>query len=246
MKAPAADQTRLLVVQEHDKTLHQLAHKLATLPAIASQAQAEELFEQLGELVAGAGAAVHDIQRELTAVEDEVTKVEQRRRRDTERLESGGGTSRELQALTAEVEALDRRRDVLEDSQLEVMERLEEATNQANELRQRQDKAASDVAAAAAQLAEQSKIIAADQAAELALRTVAAEGLDEALMVLYERLRERLGGVGAAALLARRCDGCRLEVTPVFLAEIRGSADDVVLRCEECSRILVRGPGSGL
>ena len=246
MKAPVADQVRLLVVQEHDVALHQLAHQLLTMPAKAELAEADAAKDRISEVLATAGAAAHDVQRELTAVEDEVTKVEQRRRRDLERLESGGGTSRELQALTAEVEALERRRDVLEDSQLEVMERLEEAQGRVSQLEAELAKGQAKVIALAEQVAEATAVIETEQATQAAARAAAADGLDEAMMALYERIRERLGGVGAAGLVARRCDGCRLQTTPAYLAVIRQSAADEVVRCEECGRILVRSQDSGL
>ena len=61
----------------------------------------------------------------------------------------------------------------------------------------------------------------------------------------YERLRTQ-HGVGAAALRAGRCEGCHLSLNTVDLARIRAAAPDEVLRCEECRRILVRTPESGL
>ena len=53
-------------------------------------------------------------------------------------------------------------------------------------------------------------------------------------------------GVGAAALLRRRCQGCHLELSGADLMAVREAADDEVLRCEECGRILVRTDDSGL
>jgi predicted nucleic acid-binding Zn-ribbon protein len=47
-------------------------------------------------------------------------------------------------------------------------------------------------------------------------------------------------------LRAGRCEGCHLTLNTVDLNEIRTSAPDEVIRCEECRRILVRTPESGL
>ena len=66
------------------------------------------------------------------------------------------------------------------------------------------------------------------------------------LLALYEKLRADHNGVGAAALRQRRCEGCRMELTPTDIGRIRDAAPDAVLRCEECRRILVRTPESGL
>jgi len=66
------------------------------------------------------------------------------------------------------------------------------------------------------------------------------------LLSLYERVRAASGGVGAARLYQRRCEGCRLELNATERGRIRAAPDDAVIRCEECGRILVRTPDSGL
>ena len=70
--------------------------------------------------------------------------------------------------------------------------------------------------------------------------------IPEPLLSLYERLREQKNGVGAAALRARRCGGCSLQIDNQELAAIATKPSDEVLRCEECGRILVRTSESGL
>jgi predicted nucleic acid-binding Zn-ribbon protein len=60
------------------------------------------------------------------------------------------------------------------------------------------------------------------------------------LLALYDRIRERNGGIGAAKLEGKRCSGCQLEATPSALTHYRDAPADEVLRCEECDRILVR------
>jgi len=52
--------------------------------------------------------------------------------------------------------------------------------------------------------------------------------------------------MGAAPLLRGQCQGCRLTLPPNDLATFRAAPEDEVLRCEECRRILVRRPDSGL
>ncbi len=59
-------------------------------------------------------------------------------------------------------------------------------------------------------------------------------------------MRAQYGGLGAAALRAKKCEGCRLEINGADLRELAALPEDEVLRCPECSRILVRTPESGL
>src|SRR5438105_13120023 len=78
-----------------------------------------------------------------------------------------------------------------------------------------------------------------------AQRSNAAAEVPADLLALYDQIR-KTKGVGAAALRAGRCEGCHLSLDTVDLNVIRASAPDEVVRCEECRRILVRTPESGL
>ncbi len=77
-------------------------------------------------------------------------------------------------------------------------------------------------------------------------REVIAASVPADLLKLYEKLREQQGGVGAAKLYQRTCQGCRQELAITELAEIRKAPSDTVVRCENCRRILVRTSESGL
>ena len=66
------------------------------------------------------------------------------------------------------------------------------------------------------------------------------------MLTMYEKIRASSGGVGAAELRQRRCGGCRLELNNVEINELRDADPDVVMRCDECRRILVRTAESGL
>nr|WP_239106461.1 C4-type zinc ribbon domain-containing protein [Streptomyces rubrogriseus] len=77
-------------------------------------------------------------------------------------------------------------------------------------------------------------------------REVVAGSVPDDLLKLYDKLREQQGGVGAAKLYQRSCQGCRQELAITELSEIRSAAPDTVVRCENCRRILVRTADSGL
>jgi predicted nucleic acid-binding Zn-ribbon protein len=145
-----------------------------------------------------------------------------------------------------ELVSLERRIGELEDIELEIMEQLEEAQGELDRLTGRLaeiDERATALAAArdekAGGLQTEAETVARD-------RKVAAEGMPEPLMTLYEKLRAQKGGVGAAALRARRCGGCSLELTAADLGVIAKAPSDEVIRCEECNRILVRTSESGI
>jgi uncharacterized protein len=192
------------------------------------------------ELVA-AETEAGDLQREQKKADADVEQVKARRSRDQQRLDAGRVSSpKELEGLQHEIASLDRRISDLEDAELEVMEKLETAEARVTELRGR----AAEFSGRRAEL-ESSRDAATkeldEQRAGLAEQRTAVEAeLPAELVATYVKLRERLGGIGAAQLQGKRCTGCRMELNAADLGRIAAAAPDAVLRCEECGRILVR------
>jgi hypothetical protein len=244
--AAPQDQWRLLDVAGNDTKLGQLVHRRRTLP---EHAEVERLAKRLGQLsdeLVAARSRAGDIARELSKAEADVEQVRQRAARNRARLESGQGSPKDLQAIQHELESLAQRQSVLEDAELEVMERLEEAQGAVTALeaeRERDEAEQTDVTAR-----RDAALASVDDEAEAVRRARedAVAGLPADLMALYEKIRASTGGAGAARLRARRCEGCRIEMTAVGMGRIRNAPDDEVLRCEDCGRILVRTPDSGL
>ncbi len=244
--AAPQDQWRLLDVQAHDTRLSQLAHKRRTLPEHAELQKLQQRRRVLADDLVAAGTVASDLGRELSKAEADVEQVRSRVARNTARLEAGQGSAKDLQALQHELGTLGDRQRVLEDAELEVMEKLEAAQGQVGELEQ----AAGELDGEIAELERRRDRTMADiddeAGREQGARADAAAGLPGDLLALYEKVRDAHGGVGAARLYQRRCEGCRLELNPTDIGRIRSAGADAVLRCEECGRILVRTPDSGL
>jgi predicted nucleic acid-binding Zn-ribbon protein len=148
--------------------------------------------------------------------------------------------------MLGELESLQRRIADLEDTEIEVMERLETAqsgldarTRELEEIDAKSTALESARAEKAADLERSLEEVAAQ-------RSGLAADVPDDLLSLYTKLREQKGGVGAAALRRKECTGCRLTLNPSDLARITAAPSDEVIRCEECSRILVRTGESGL
>jgi predicted nucleic acid-binding Zn-ribbon protein len=190
---------------------------------------------------------VEDLTAEQAKVDADVEAVRTRRTRDRDRMDQGlVSNPKDLQRMQHELESLERRISSLEDQELEVMEQLEEAQRAHDDLRAKVDEADEQLATLTAARDEKAAALDADLAEVEASRAPALAGMPEDLLALYDRLREQKGGVGAAALRARECGGCRLSLDPAELSRIRGAGPDEVIRCEECQRILVRTSESGL
>jgi predicted nucleic acid-binding Zn-ribbon protein len=186
-----------------------------------------------------------DIQREIARSESDVQQVRDRAARNQSRLDAGTGTAKDLQALQHELESLARRQTELEDVELEIMERAENAESDVKELERGRGELTTRITAL--EEARDAKLadLATEEAAVSAPRSGLVDELGPELVTLYEKIRTS-SGTGAAALSRRKCGGCQLELNQVDLDRIRAAAADEVLRCEECRRILVRTAESGL
>nr|WP_134009998.1 C4-type zinc ribbon domain-containing protein [Streptomyces sp. 846.5] len=247
MNAAPADQIRLLDLQALDSRLDQLAHRSNTLPEHADIQQRSTDLTELRSLTVAAETQLSDTQRELVKAEQDVDQVRTRAARNQQRMDSGSvGSAKDLANLQHEVGALAKRQSDLEDVVLEIMERLETGQARVSEMTARRDDAQHSLAEAEARRdAAQAEI---DAEAEKVTRERAAIAavIPADLLKLYTRLRETQGGTGAARLYQRRCEGCRVEFATADLRTIRAAAPDEVVRCENCSRILIRTSDSGL
>ncbi|MEU8581675.1 zinc ribbon domain-containing protein [Streptomyces abikoensis] len=247
MNAAPADQIRLLDLQALDVRLTQLAHKRKSLPEHAEIVSLEGDLAQHRDLLVAAQTEESDCAREQAKAEQDVDQVRQRAARDQQRLDSGAGMSpKDLEKLQHEIASLAKRQGDLEDVVLEVMERREAAAERATELTGRVASVQAKVDDAVARRDAATATIDAEVATVTKEREVVAGSIPADLIKLYDRLREKQGGVGAARLYQRRCEGCQLELDITELNEVRKAAKDEVVRCENCSRILVRTSDSGL
>jgi predicted nucleic acid-binding Zn-ribbon protein len=246
VKADPESQRRLLDLQAIDLALAQLAHRRRALP---EHAQIDKLARELSTMEderIRAQVAVDDLDRDIARFERDIEQVRARKAKDQQRLDSGSGPARELEALQHELETLNRRQGELEDAELELMEQRETAQAVVDDVearltstratRERTEQTRDEILAG----------IAKDEEFRQSGRKPLAADLPADLIALYDKIRESSGGIGAAMLRSGRCEGCRLELAGQEKAAVRAAAPDEVVRCEECRRILVRTAESGL
>jgi hypothetical protein len=201
--------------------------------------------KSLDDDITRAAVEVSDLEAEQRKADADVDLVRQRAVKDRELLETIND-AKQLSNLQHELESLARRQSELEDVELEVMERLDSAQKSHAAMLAERATLAADLDVAKTALDNALADLADEEGIATASRAAAAEGVPADLLALYDKLRADNGGIGAAALQRGRCEGCRIELTPVDLGRIREAPEDEVIRCEECRRILVRTPESGL
>lgn len=222
-------------------------HKRRNLPEHVELERLNADLAQLRDLLVAAQTQESDTAREQTKAEQDVDQVRQRSVRDQQRLDSGAVASpKDLENLQREIVSLGKRQSDLEDVVLDVMERRETAQQRIVELTGRLESVQAKVAETEARKAEALQEIDTESSTAAKERQVIAGSVPDDLLKLYDKLRAQQGGIGAARLYQKRCEGCRLELNITELNEVRAAPADTVVRCENCRRILVRTADSGL
>lgn len=241
MKASASDQRSILDIQRLDQQSASLSHKAANLPELAELVSTTVKSNNARDLRIAAETELSDIKRELLRAEADVEQIVSRITRDETRLNAGTATPKELEQLQHELGTLGARRSELEEVELEIMMRIEAITERIDHLKSEEATYASVIADleirkenAMATINNELDAIAKDRAQTL-------QGIDTALIELYEKIRANTGGTAAAAIVGGSCSGCNLSINTVELKRMSELPDDEVVRCEECRCILVRG-----
>ncbi|GAA2562334.1 zinc ribbon domain-containing protein [Pseudonocardia hydrocarbonoxydans] len=245
MKAEPAVQRRLLDLADVDTELTRLAHRRTSLPEHAELTAAEAAVRTAKDAVVEAETNAGDLDRDIRRIERDVEGVRTRTARDNQLLAGSGIGARQATELQHELETLARRQSVLEDEQLEIMEQREALEAHLGHARATLDAAEKEVAVILERRDTALLDIDAGETGRRRARDEVVATLPDDLLALYERLRSR-NGTGAALLLARRCQACRLDVDRTAISALKAAAPDAVVHCEECGVILVRTAESGL
>ena len=240
MQASTEQQSLILELQLLDNEIMQSNTKLKSLPEIEQLLHIEKRVTAANDELAVVKSEADQIALELRRGEVDVETVTDRITKDEARLSSGNATPKELEQLQHEVESLKERQEALEEIELEIMIRNDAVIARSNtlttdlaSLQTLKDEISGRLQSATDEI---NKVIADKNTA----RNLVAGKIEKALIDLYEKIRGNAGGVGAAALVGNKCNGCNLAINAVEMDRIKSLAKDELLRCEECRRILVR------
>ena len=240
MQASVAQQSLILELQSLDNEIMQANTKLKSLPEIEQLLHIDKRITTATDELAVVKAEADQIALELRRGEVDVETVTDRIKKDEARLASGNATPKELEQLQHEVGTLKKRQEHLEEIELEIMIRSDAIVARSNtlntdlaSLQTLKDEISGRLKTATDEI---NKVIADKNTA----RNLVANQIEKPLLDLYEKIRGNGGGVGAAALVGNKCNGCNLAINAVEMERIKSLGKDELLRCEECRRILVR------
>jgi uncharacterized protein len=153
---------------------------------------------------------------------------------------------KDVQALETELAALRKRLFDLEEIEISVMEKLEEAESAVSAASTERDAIAGRITeteqARDTQLGDLDR-----QLGELKRdRAAVSASVAEDLIALYEKRRVAGHGNAAALLRARTCSGCTMTLTGSDLEAVRRAPADDVVFCPDCGAVLVRTEESGI
>jgi predicted nucleic acid-binding Zn-ribbon protein len=240
MQASVAQQSLILELQSLYNEIMQANTKLKSLSEIEQLLHIDKRITTATDELAVVKAEADQIALELRRGEVDVETVTDRIKKDEARLASGNATPKELEQLQHEVGTLKKRQEHLEEIELEIMIRSDAIVARSNtlntdlaSLQTLKDEISGRLKNATDEI---NKVIADKNTA----RNLVANQIEKPLLELYEKIRGSGGGVGAAALVGNKCNGCNLAINAVEMERIKSLAKDELLRCEECRRILVR------
>lgn len=239
-KAPVDDQFELLELQQLDNFLAVATRTFEQTLKHPDLATARAKLRAAMEHLEHAQAKVAEEADQEQSIEDQIASVEARIAKDQRALDAGSGSAETLTNLQHEIDSLRAKKAQLEAAELEVMDGSEK--HQA-EL----EKAKSKVAHAEKELknTEDNLRVTLAEVQSKARHTQEerqriADMIDPELLALYEKIRARNGGLGAARLFKGVSEGSGMRLSPGDLATINKAADDDVVICPDSGVILVR------
>ncbi|WP_227983307.1 zinc ribbon domain-containing protein [Nocardia spumae] len=245
MNVEPSIQAKLLDLAAVDAELTRIAHRRRVLPEQQEVERLEAERTDRKDAAVKVEIQLDDLDRDIRKLEGEIDAVRKREERDRGMLEGGTIGAKQLSELQHELGSLERRRGVLEDELLEVMERREAAEADHQHAGANLSRAEADLTLA--QSRRDDAVADLDVAAQRCDtdREQLVTAFPGELLAVYDKQRDQ-HGVGAALLQARRCGACRIELDRGEIARIAKTEPEVVVRCPECGAIMVRTKQSGL
>jgi predicted nucleic acid-binding Zn-ribbon protein len=237
MKASESQQADLLSLSNLDLEITRTRVAIAALTsgeALAALLQSQRdaaasLIESRNQL--------DSVELELSRAEADLKLVEQRIDKDNQRLNQTS-SSKDAQGIQAELETLKKRKSDLEDFELSILERKEQAEAAYQVVIH--NKKLIDDELATKESENEAQIMKLRSGLDLLTqqRNQQASRIQSDLLELYDKKSSR--GLAIGRLVNRECGACRITIGATALAEISGLARDEVATCPDCQAILVR------
>ncbi len=223
----------LIELQKFDRRIFQIQDEQRKAPELlrAAETPLQEILSRLQSLKNTGEALIkqrRSAERELATQEESLQKIRSRL--------SELKTNKEYQAHLFEIEQSRKKKDSIEESVLEVMERIEENEQMVKELEEQAEAAQKTFETEKARLEDRFGALQSELTDLSTQQTMVAEIVEKPLLARYNRLKTMRKGYAVAEVRDGACGGCRLQLPPQLVAEVRRG--DELLDCSYCHRIL--------
>ena len=224
---------KLLVVQERDVRLSRCKREIAQIPLRRKEVEGE--IAQAQEAAALAKSDVKTRQAEMKKIELEIETLRQKigkLREQQFQIKSND----EFKVLNREIAGLNEEIRKAEDSEIAVMEQIEES--QHGEEKSQKDVAAmqSVIQGRLAELDQRKKNLETEVAALAAEREKDTAGISADILAAYNRIFENKGDKAVVGVENSTCAGCHMHLPAHLINEIKKQTAPVT--CSFCGRIL--------
>ncbi len=223
----------LLQLQERDQRLRALTKDFKDVPLLQQRAKLQLADDQAA--TAAALAAIREIEVKMKSLELDI----QTRQNTIKRLEEQKFNTRkndEFVALGNEVVRYQKEVHDLEDREIEFMEQIEAAKAIHKAATDKLAETEKRVNEEIAQLEERGKNLAARIEEIKADRASVAANISADDLGIYDRLMKSKGNAAIVPAENGICGGCHMKLVTATLNDLR--ADDRIVHCEQCGRIL--------
>jgi predicted nucleic acid-binding Zn-ribbon protein len=227
----------LVELYQRQTQLLKLQSELAELASGRALLELQDEILALATEISSQRSLVEDCDREIARVASDLTLVESRISKDTQRLQTSSNP-KDISGIQHEMETLAKRKDDLETNELELMETVEVENSKLEQFLARKQILEAQLAAAKesaktefdrrkAQILEES-----NQIEKLRLQP------SSELLAIYDQRVTR--GVPVGKLLKSTCGACNMSLTSTALNTLQRIPAQELARCPECTAILVR------
>ena len=224
---------------EADRWVERVIAQRNHLPEMAELALLEE---ELRSLVASLKQAQVDqapIQKTFSELLDGAEKLRKRSHDIQAKLDSSTANARELSALQTEIEHVRELLSKAEDLELEAFLELEPLDQSVENIKAAAQPKMERRAELQAQIVSLQATLDEEIISLRSSREVCAAQVQSELLKTYEAAHKRVGISGAAQVDNARCDGCRIELSPLDFDRWKAQPQDTFMACPECGRLLL-------
>ena len=224
---------------EADRWVERVIAQRNHLPEMAELALLEE---ELRSLVASLKQAQVDqapIQKKYSELQDGAEKLRKRSHDIQAKLDSSTANARELGALQTEIEHVRELLSKAEDLELEAFLELEPLDQSVENIKAAAQPKMERRAELQAQIVSLQATLDEEIISLRSSREVCAAQVQSELLKAYEAAHKRVGISGAAQVDNARCDGCRIEPSPLDFDRWKAQPPDTFMACPECGRLLL-------